>query len=369
MIEPLRRLGGSLFDFAVPMPFAMVQGMLDPLNPRGNHHYWSGEYLGELGAAQIEALTELGSRLPGRHCLVEVIPFNAAVTRVPADATAFAHRDEGWLVHLLGQWHDAADAATVTAWVKGSGAAVRALGTGDSYLNLVTDDEEVDRVAAFWSAERLRRLAGIKTGTTRTTPSASTTTSSRSRPKPGPKSVPKSRRTPHEHHRAGPGHHSGLPSGHLRAGRSARAVRPAAAGRAESPGCRSRRWTAGRRAPATGRCFNHPDAETVLRTPRSSPPAWADPDLRRSAADAAAAPQDHDQHGPAGALPAPRAADQGVRPARGGAAGGAASRELARGPGRRRGEKGEADFARTSPPTCRCSRWPTSSACPSRTAG
>ena len=163
VIDPLRRLGGSLFDFAVPMPFAMVQGMLDPLNPRGNHHYWSGEYLGELGAAQIEALTQLGSRLPGRHCLVEVIPFNAAVTRVPADATAFAHRDEGWLVHLLGQWHDDADAATVTSWVKGSGAALRALGTGDSYLNLVTDDEEVDRVAAFWSEDRLRRLAGIKT--------------------------------------------------------------------------------------------------------------------------------------------------------------------------------------------------------------
>ena len=162
-IEPLRRLGGSLFDFAVPMPFTMVQGMLDPLNPRGNHHYWSGEYLGRLGADQIEALTQLGSRLPGRHCLVEVIPFNAAVTRVPADATAFAHRDEGWLVHLLGQWHETADAAAVTAWVKGSGAVLRALGTGDSYLNLVTDDEEVDRVSAFWSADRLHRLAEIKT--------------------------------------------------------------------------------------------------------------------------------------------------------------------------------------------------------------
>ena len=52
---------------------------------------------------------------------------------------------------------------TVTSWVKGSGAALRALGTGDSYLNLVTDDEEVDRVSAFWSEDRLRRLAGIKT--------------------------------------------------------------------------------------------------------------------------------------------------------------------------------------------------------------
>ena len=46
-------------------------------------------------------------------------------------------------------------AAAGTAWAKEFGAQFRAMGTGDVYLNLVTDDEDVDRVAAFWSDERL----------------------------------------------------------------------------------------------------------------------------------------------------------------------------------------------------------------------
>jgi FAD/FMN-containing dehydrogenase len=167
VVEPLRRLasaqsGGALFDFAVPMPYAVVQSMLDPLNPRGNQHYWSGEYLDALGPEQLAALSRIGAELPGGHCLVEVIPFNAAVTRVSADATAFAHRQEGWLVHLLGQWHEPDQARSCTDWVKRSGAALRAMGTGDSYLNLVTDDEDVDRVSAFWNEDRLRRLGAVK---------------------------------------------------------------------------------------------------------------------------------------------------------------------------------------------------------------
>jgi FAD/FMN-containing dehydrogenase len=167
VVEPLRRLasvqsGGSLFDFVVPMPYVVVQSMLDPLNPRGNQHYWSGEYLDALGAGEAEALARIGAELPGHHCLVEVIPFNAAVTEVAADATAFAHRQEGWLVHLLGQWHEPDEARACTDWVKRSGATLRAMGTGDSYLNLVTDDEDVDRVSAFWNEDRLRRLAAVK---------------------------------------------------------------------------------------------------------------------------------------------------------------------------------------------------------------
>jgi FAD/FMN-containing dehydrogenase len=35
-------------------------------------------------------------------------------------------------------------------------------GTGEVYLNLVSDDEDVDRVRAFWNGQRLERLGRIK---------------------------------------------------------------------------------------------------------------------------------------------------------------------------------------------------------------
>lgn len=162
VVQPFRDLGDPVVDFTFPMPLVAVQQLLDPLNPPGNRHYWTGEYLSGLGPGEIDALTRLGSSLPSPHSLIEIIPFNAAVTRVPPDATAFAHRDDSWLVHIMGQWHDPLDTERCVAWAKQGGAELRGLGTGDCYLNLLTDDEDVDRIGAFWNDRRLGRLAAVK---------------------------------------------------------------------------------------------------------------------------------------------------------------------------------------------------------------
>ena len=87
---------------------------------------------------------------------------NPMGTPVAADATAFAHREESWLIHVLGQWQDPADTERCRGWAKGAGAALSAVGSGDAYLNLLTDDEETDRVRAFWTDTRLRRLGALK---------------------------------------------------------------------------------------------------------------------------------------------------------------------------------------------------------------
>ncbi|MGC4897154.1 FAD-binding oxidoreductase [Micromonospora sp. DT31] len=161
-IRPLQEFGEPVLNFVGPMPLVAVQSMLDPLNPNGNQHYWTAEFLPEFGTKEMEVVAEIGATLPSRYSIVEVIPFNAAVTRVAPDATAFAHRSESWLIHVLGQWHDAEDTQRCLAWAKGAGTQLRAVGSGDAYLNLLTDDEETDRVRAFWNDDRLDRLARVK---------------------------------------------------------------------------------------------------------------------------------------------------------------------------------------------------------------
>jgi FAD/FMN-containing dehydrogenase len=162
VVRPIQEFGDPVLNFVGPMPLVAVQSMLDPLNPNGNQHYWTGEYLPDLGPEAITALAEYGGSLPDRHSIIQVIPFNAAVTRVSPDATAFAHRQDSWLVHVLGQWTDPADTDRCRGWAKAAGARLRALGTGDAYLNLLTDDEETDRIRAFWNDRRLLRLAAVK---------------------------------------------------------------------------------------------------------------------------------------------------------------------------------------------------------------
>lgn len=161
-IRPVQEFGKPLINFAVPMDYVTVQSMLDPVNPYGYLNYWTGEFLPALGRAEIETVTRIGGRLPSQHSIIEVIPFNAAPTRVSPDATAYAHRRPSWLIHVLGQWADPADTERCRGWARDAGAELRAFSNGDSYLNLVSDDEDTDRVRAFWSERRLERLARVK---------------------------------------------------------------------------------------------------------------------------------------------------------------------------------------------------------------
>lgn len=162
IVRPIQEFGDPVLDFVGPAPFVEVQSILDPLNPRGWRNYWTAEYIAELGDDEIRLISKQGGDLPSHASVIQVIPFNGAVTRIPADATAFAHREESWLIHYLAQWEDPADTEACRVWAKTSGAALRTHGTGDVYLNLITDDEDTDRVAAFWNDERMRRLAAVK---------------------------------------------------------------------------------------------------------------------------------------------------------------------------------------------------------------
>jgi hypothetical protein len=66
------------------------------------------------------------------------------------------------LILVLGQWQDPADTGRCMAWARDGRTALSAVGSGDAYLNLLTDDEQTDRVRAFWDDSRLRRLGQVK---------------------------------------------------------------------------------------------------------------------------------------------------------------------------------------------------------------
>ncbi len=162
VVRPIQEFGTPVLNFVGPMPLVTVQSLLDPLNPDGNLHYWTGEFLPRFDRKEIDVVTEIGASLPTHFSIVQVIPFNAAPTRVAPDATAFAHREESWLIHVLGQWTDPADTERCMEWAKGARTSLGAVGSGDAYLNLLTDDEDTDRVRAFWDDGRLGRLSKVK---------------------------------------------------------------------------------------------------------------------------------------------------------------------------------------------------------------
>lgn len=161
-VQPLRDFGPPLYDSMGPMPLVAVQSMLDAFTPAGNLHYWTSEFVPCLGAEQIAALAALGSSLPSSLTSINVHPFDTAATEVPSDATAFAHRQDSWLIHVICQWQDETESERCRAWVKEAGALLKTFGLGNTYLNTTSEDEETDRVRAFWDERRLARLAKVK---------------------------------------------------------------------------------------------------------------------------------------------------------------------------------------------------------------
>ena len=81
--------------------------------------------------------------------------------RVPADATAFAHRDTLWDIGILAQWSDPAETPREVAWARDYAAALKPFATGGFYLNFLDADEDDAIRGAF--GPNYDRLVAVKT--------------------------------------------------------------------------------------------------------------------------------------------------------------------------------------------------------------
>jgi FAD/FMN-containing dehydrogenase len=133
--------------------------------PRPGHLSTKSEFFrrslpGETVAALVEHLTQ---RLaPGQAREVDFLPWGGAYNRVPADATAFVHRNERFLVqHLVEVGAGAAPAERGAArdWLARSWALVHPWGSGGVYPNFPDPDLQ-DWAHAYHGTnyDRLRRV-------------------------------------------------------------------------------------------------------------------------------------------------------------------------------------------------------------------
>ena len=106
VLAPLRRVGSPIVDHLGPMPYVQWQHLQDVGAPSGRHHYWKTASYRLLPDAAIESLAAAALALPTSLSEIHVQHLGGAVARVPAAETAFAQRDAGVFVNLIGatQW-------------------------------------------------------------------------------------------------------------------------------------------------------------------------------------------------------------------------------------------------------------------------
>lgn len=160
LAAPLRALG-PLVDILGPMPYTELQKLIDAGSPAGMQGHFEAAFMDGLPDPAIDAAVEAAVSVPSPFTEVLLQPLGGAYGRVPAGATALAHRDAGWMYHALAQWPDPADTPVNRAWSERFVAAMTPFARRASHPNHVSSDRQ-DRVRSFYGDETYARLVAVK---------------------------------------------------------------------------------------------------------------------------------------------------------------------------------------------------------------
>jgi len=160
ILEPVRGYRKPAFEFFVPMPFPMLQGMFDGLYPTGYQWYWKADFVKELSDPAIALHCKHAAELPTLHSTMHLYPVNGAAHRLSNRDTPFAYRDANWSEVIVGVDPDPANKDRITAWAKSYYDALHPYGAGGAYVNFMMEEGE-DRIRATYG-DNYDRLAAIK---------------------------------------------------------------------------------------------------------------------------------------------------------------------------------------------------------------
>jgi len=160
LLGRLRSFDAPISDTIAPMGYVELQSLMDPVFPRGRRQYWKSGFLRHLEPAAIDVLAEFAARVPSLHTPVVIQQMHGAAARVPAGATAFAHRYELLDYLILSQWMSPDDDERNIRWTRELHAALKPYADSAAYVNDL-DVDEADRVAEAYGVN-YERLGALK---------------------------------------------------------------------------------------------------------------------------------------------------------------------------------------------------------------
>jgi FAD/FMN-containing dehydrogenase len=157
-IAPFRSLAAPIVDMVQPQPYSGMYPPEDPsYHPVGVTRTLFVDSVDPLATRTIIEYLER-SNAPMRVAQIRVL--GGAMSRVPVDATAFAHRNRRILVNVAALYERPDEAATHEAWATDFAAALQR-GEVGAYVNFVGDEGDA-RIHDIYPAPTLDRLAAIK---------------------------------------------------------------------------------------------------------------------------------------------------------------------------------------------------------------
>jgi FAD/FMN-containing dehydrogenase len=159
-LEPFKTWGSPLVVDVGPMPYPVMNTLLDGGFPSGSLNYWLSSFAGGLPDELIDIAVERFATVPSTMTSILFEHFHGAVTRVGATETAVPHRDQGWNLLIPSVWLDPLDNEANILWSRDTFAAMRRHFGAGRWLNYLGDDQAEDAIRAAYGPnyERLREV-------------------------------------------------------------------------------------------------------------------------------------------------------------------------------------------------------------------
>jgi FAD/FMN-containing dehydrogenase len=157
--EQLRAVAEPVADVLGPMPYGVIQTLLDPLWEKGVHAYFKATNLARLDDHLIERLTRLHHDAPGPQCEIHVHQMGGAIARVSDSDSAFAERSMPYVLNAATAWRDSSDDEAHRRWARAVIATAAESSTGRAYVNFLGD---ANAARASYGDATYSRLAALK---------------------------------------------------------------------------------------------------------------------------------------------------------------------------------------------------------------
>jgi FAD/FMN-containing dehydrogenase len=158
-LAPFLEWGPPMVAQVGPMPYWVMNTILDANYPTGSLNYWLSSFTTGLSDGLIDTAIERFRSVPSTMSAVLFEQFHGAVCRVSPEATAVPHREEGWNLLLPSVWADPADTDANIAWTKETHAALGEHLSERRWLNYLGDDQGADAIRAAYGPNFDRLLA------------------------------------------------------------------------------------------------------------------------------------------------------------------------------------------------------------------
>jgi len=161
VIAPLRLFGPPVADMIGPMPYRSQQSMFDEAFPHGRQSYWKSSLMHAIDDDAIDIAIDYMSRVPSAGTATLFEHYHGAYARSEGGETAFSHRSDPYDFVILSVWDDRAETPANVRWTREFFETMRPhLSTG-VYVNVLDNDEGVDRVKAAYG-DNYERLVALK---------------------------------------------------------------------------------------------------------------------------------------------------------------------------------------------------------------